>query len=269
MSDATPAARGTEHDAEVQPFIVDVHSHLVPTEDDGAQTIEEGLRLLRLAAEHGTKVIYATPHAHAPWDSYPLSLRRVRLYDKNFPPMRDACAEFGLDLRRGFELFPGAAPSGMELRDLALGDSGFLLVEFPGDWCDGIVDDQLGLTYRQAEQAEQAGLVPVLAHPERCSEIYRDPSRLEPFVERGWVVCLNALSLVGGHLPPAARCAWRLLEEGNVHMVASDAHSASRPPVLDRAFALLAGAFGEETARPMFDGSRIGLADAALEASAA
>jgi protein-tyrosine phosphatase len=250
-------------------FIVDVHSHLVPTEDDGARTIEEGLQLLRLAAAHGTKVIYATPHAHAPWDSYPLTQRRLRLYDKNFPPMRAACAEFGLDLRRGFELFPGAAPSGMELDDLALGDSGFLLVEFPGDWCDGIVEDQLALTFRQAERVEQAGLLPVLAHPERCGEIYRDPSRLEPFVERGWVICLNALSLVGGHLPPATRCAWRLLEEGNVQMVASDAHSDARPPVLDWAFALLAGCFGEDAARPMFDGSPLGLADAPLEASAA
>ena len=43
-------------------WIVDVHSHVVPTGDDGARTIEEGLKLCWDAAKHGTRVLYATPH---------------------------------------------------------------------------------------------------------------------------------------------------------------------------------------------------------------
>ena len=48
-----------------EPWIVDVHAHVVPTGDDGAQTIEEGLELCREASRHGTRILYATPHVHA------------------------------------------------------------------------------------------------------------------------------------------------------------------------------------------------------------
>ena len=44
---------------------VDVHSHVVPSGDDGARTIEDGLELCRLALEAGTEILFATPHAHA------------------------------------------------------------------------------------------------------------------------------------------------------------------------------------------------------------
>ena len=41
---------------------VDVHSHVVPSGDDGVQSVEEGLALCRAAAERGTAVLFATPH---------------------------------------------------------------------------------------------------------------------------------------------------------------------------------------------------------------
>src|SRR5262249_31452439 len=155
------------------PWIVDVHSHVVPTGDDGARTIDEGVELCRDAARHGTRVLYATPHVHARWDSYPLTPERLALYDEAFPVMRAACAEFGLDLRRGFEVYPGALPEWADLAAFALGSSGAYLIEFPGFWTPE--RDALGLVRHEAERAEAAGLVPVLAHPERCSEIVEAP----------------------------------------------------------------------------------------------
>src|SRR5690349_2626769 len=121
-------------DAVVQQWIVDVHSHVVPTGDDGARTIEDGLRICRAAAELGTRVLHAAPHAQAAWDSYPLTAERLRRYDEAFPKMRAACATFGLDLRRGFEVYPGALPASADLSEFGLGRSGGYLVEFPGFW---------------------------------------------------------------------------------------------------------------------------------------
>ena len=46
----------------VQPRFVDCHSHVVPSGDDGAVSIEEGLELCDLAAEAGTAVLFGTPH---------------------------------------------------------------------------------------------------------------------------------------------------------------------------------------------------------------
>ena len=70
------------------PGFVDVHSHVVPAGDDGATTIEEGLELCRLAYEAGTEILFATPHAHAPWDHYPRTVERDRLYAESLAEMR-------------------------------------------------------------------------------------------------------------------------------------------------------------------------------------
>src|SRR5919108_59613 len=66
---------------------VDVHSHVVPSGDDGAQSIEEGLELCRGAAAHGTSVLVATPHV---WPMLPL------------PPEREERERLDLDLPHAF-----------------------------------------------------------------------------------------------------------------------------------------------------------------------
>ena len=64
---------------------VDVHSHAVPSGDDGARSTEEAVELCGLALAGGTRVLFATPHAHAAWDRYPLTLERERLFGEAFP----------------------------------------------------------------------------------------------------------------------------------------------------------------------------------------
>ena len=227
----------------------------MPTGDDGARTIEDGLKICRDAAEHGTRVLYATPHAHATWDSYPLTTERLRRYDEAFPKMRAACARFGLELRRGFEVYPGALPESADLREFGLGRSGGYLVEFPGFWTPE--RDALALVHREAERAERAGLLPVLAHPERCSQIVEDPERVAEFVDRGWLLALNGLSLDGRHGPKSQVVAWELLESGYGDLIASDAHGPNRSARLDWAYELAASRLGAERARGLFDGSAL------------
>ncbi len=236
-------------------WIVDVHSHVVPTGDDGARTIEEGLKLCEDAAKHGTRVLYATPHIHAKWDHYPLTAERQRRYDEAFPLMRAACKRFGLELRRGYEVYPGALPPDAELGDFGLTGSGAYLVEFPGFWTPE--RDALALVRCEAERAEEAGLLPVLAHPERCAQIAAEPGRVGEFVERGWLLALNGLSLDGRHGPKSQVAAWQLLESGYGDLVASDAHGMNRNARLDWAYELVAGRLGVERARGLFDGSAL------------
>ena len=48
--------------AAVEARFVDRHSHVVPSGDDGAKTLEDGLALCDLAADAGTAILFATPH---------------------------------------------------------------------------------------------------------------------------------------------------------------------------------------------------------------
>lgn len=251
-------------EAMAQPWIVDVHSHVVPTGDDGARTIADGLALCRRAAAAGTRVLYATPHIHARWDSYPLTGERHEAFERNFPVLQRLARGIGLELRRGFEVYPGALPDGADLRRFAL-DGGGYLIEFPGSWTDE--RHPVAAVYTEAERAEQAGLTPVLAHPERCAEIVARPQLVSRFVERGWLIAPNAQSLDGRHGRDAYKTVWRLLDDGFGDLVASDAHSLQRPPELEWAYELLADRLGEARARSLLDGSALDAATPSEQAA--
>jgi hypothetical protein len=75
---------------------VDVHSHAVPSGDDGARSIEEAVELCGLARAGGTRVLFATPHAHAAWDRYPLTLERERLFEEALPVVLRVVSAWGL-----------------------------------------------------------------------------------------------------------------------------------------------------------------------------
>lgn len=238
----------------VLPGFVDVHSHVVPSGDDGASSVEQGLELCRIAYDAGTRVLFATPHAHAAWDSFPRTPARQRIFDAAYPVMRDEAAGWGLDLRRGWEVFPTVIADS-DPSELRLAGTTAVLVEFPGWWLD--VPDPIPIVATACERIEAAGLVPVLAHPERCPAISDAPEIVAPLAERGWLLCLNAPSLLGEHGATSERAAWRLLDDGVVSLAASDAHGLARPPTLDRAFRAVERRFGRAFALPLFDGSAL------------
>ena len=234
---------------------VDVHSHVVPSGDDGAATVEEGIALCRIAFDAGTSVLFATPHAHAAWDQFPRTAERQAIYEAAFPLVREAVAEWGLDLRRGWEVYPSLVADGADPHEYRLEGTRAVLVEFPGWWLQ--VDGAVELVASAAERVERAGLVPLLAHPERCPAVAADPGSARPLAESGWPLCLNGPSLTGDHGTSAERAAWRLLEDGLVSLVASDAHGPGRPPRVDRAYAAVEAAVGRDAALPLFDGKAI------------
>jgi len=220
----------------------DVHSHMVPSGDDGVRTEEDGLALCREAAERGTTVLFATPHV---WPHFELSEAREAAVRAAHARMAPRAARFGLDLRLGFELTPAPALLGADLSRFRLGDLPAVLMELP-------FDGPLGLAVRLAEQIEAAGLAPVIAHPERADEVIDDPGRARTFAERGWLLQVNGTSLLGRHGRGPHDTGWLLVEEGLVSVMGSDGHRPARPPFLDEAFEAVCARVGEEAAGDLF-----------------
>ncbi|HEY6016362.1 MAG TPA: CpsB/CapC family capsule biosynthesis tyrosine phosphatase, partial [Gaiellaceae bacterium] len=79
---------------------------------------------------------------------------------------------------------------------------------------------------------------------------------------------VNASSLLGRHGPSSADVARELVDSGAARLVASDGHRPTRPPHLDEAWELVAARVGEERARPLFDGSMLGVEPAARRETA-
>jgi protein-tyrosine phosphatase len=227
----------------MEPRFVDCHSHVVPSGDDGARTLEDGLELCDLAADSGTAILFATPHV---WPHLLLSQEREREVRRAFERLAKRAR---LDLRLGFELTPTPSLLREDPARYALEDTDVVLVEVP---FPGPLSDLVEL----AEHVERAGLTPLVAHPERTDPVRAEPERAFELAER-WPLQLNATSLIGYHGPEIEELAWRLLDVASV--VASDGHRLTRPARLDEAYELVKARVGEEAARPLFDGSALGL----------
>jgi protein-tyrosine phosphatase len=239
---------------EVVRGFVDVHSHAVPSGDDGARTLEEGVELCGLALAGGTRVLFATPHVHAAWDSYPLTPDRRRLFEEAFPALSRALAGSGLDLRRGWEVFPTVLRD-RDPHDFLLEGTRAVLVEFPGSWL--ALEDDTALLLEAADRLLAAGLAPVIAHPERSLGLRADFGVAQTLVERGCLLCPNGDSALGENGPIAEQIFWRLVDEGLVAIVASDGHSRQRPPRLDQARCALVDRYGAASVEMLFDGSAL------------
>ena len=74
---------------------VDLHTHVIPSGDDGAPTVEAGLELCREMAADGTRVVYGTPHAHPPDGWFPITEERVALARRSYAEMKPRCADKG------------------------------------------------------------------------------------------------------------------------------------------------------------------------------
>jgi protein-tyrosine phosphatase len=225
------------------PGFVDIHSHVVPSGDDGAQTVEQGIELCREAARRGTTVLYATPHV---WAHLPLTAERERLLLEAFERVAAAAP---LELRLGYELAPARWLLREDLGRYRLQATESVLIEVPFVGSPAV-------TVALAELAEAQGLQPIVAHPERGEEV--GLALAEELAERGWQLQVNASSLLGRHGDEAEQTAWALLRDGTPAFVASDGHRESRPPYLDSAFELAKGELGPEAALRYFDGTELG-----------
>ena len=213
---------------------VDIHTHLVPGVDDGAQLEQDSARMLQQAREKGTTILTATPHV------YP------GVQDRNhidaLLQTRDQWVEAANRRSPGLTILAGAEVHCTHVlrealesfgRRLTLNGGDYFLMEFPFDLLFPGLEEL-------AFQLQRDGWLPVIAHPERNQVIQRSPGVLYRLVLAGNLVQVNAGSLTGRFGEAARRSAWQLLSHNLVHVVASDAHwPQERPPDLSEAEAIL------------------------------
>jgi protein-tyrosine phosphatase len=203
----------------------DLHSHLLPGIDDGAPDLETSLAMARAFADQGVECVACTPHI------------LPGLYHNSGPQIRQAVAELQLrveDAGIPLKLVTGAdnhiVPDfvdGLKRGHLLpLGDSAYVLVEPPHHVAPARLEDLFF-------DILLAGYIPVLTHPERLSWIESKYDVMERLAERGVWMQITSGSLSGRFGRRPRYWAERMLEEGLVHILATDAHNMrARPPDL-------------------------------------
>jgi protein-tyrosine phosphatase len=223
--------------------MVDIHCHILPETDDGPKTWEAAEEMLRIAAADGIEHIVATPHAD---DQYTFdraqcsaTLERLR---GNAP--KSMQFSLGCDFHFSYDNVQDAL---VHPARYVIGATPYLLLEFSDYAISPVLLDVLG-------RMREAGLVPVITHPERNLLMQRSPGEVLRLVECGCPVQVTASSVTGGWGEGARRAALWLLEHDAVHALASDAHSPQhRPPRLSSAREAVAQHVGGDVARALVE----------------
>jgi protein-tyrosine phosphatase len=211
--------------------------------DDGSPSEEISLEMLRIAAESGTTDIVATPHSNAEYEYRP-SLIDERIRHLNEVTGGRPHIHRGCDLHLSFDNIVGAIETPGKF---SINGHRYILVECSDLHISGAMDKVL-------DRLLDADLVPIVTHPERNPILQKDTEKLRGWVNQGCLVQVTALSVMGGFGKRAHAVAHKLLAEGLVHVIASDAHDpVHRHPRLDEAFHAISKQYGEGTADLLFN----------------
>lgn len=214
--------------------MLDFHNHLMPGVDDGAASLDESRSGLAVMQEQGITTIVTTPHLRASLTDQPRELDSyLRDLDIAFEALQKlAESEFPeLRIERGVEL--GLDTPSPDLSDLRLHLAGtdFVLMEFP----HMSIPPNSVMAVRQLSESN---VRPIIAHPERYSNMSTNFELIESWRDAGAFIQINCGSLIGHYGSRARHLVWQIIERGWGDYLSSDYHSRGKCPIRDCAAAL-------------------------------
>lgn len=219
--------------------MIDIHCHILPGVDDGAEDDQVSLAMARQAVTEGITQIVATPHhRNRTWDNSKVTI------EKNVTHLNALFMNNQVPL----QVLPGQEPRifGEMADESVLNEElmtvnnthKYLLVEFP--------------THHLPHYAPQLfydlqvkGITPVIVHPERNQPIIDHPSLLYTIIANGALSQITAASLIGKHGKKTQKLCLNFIENNLTHLIASDAHNlTTRPFYMKEAFDAVKKSFG-------------------------
>ena len=197
----------------------DLHSHLIPGVDDGAQTVEDSLDAVDRMVRAGVRRIVTTPHLNASLmeepDDFEARLEEVdRAWQKVSSSVSKKFSE--VEFHRGYEVAVDTPSVDFSDERLRMANTSFVLIEWPRlhvpPRTEPVLDRICGF-----------GVRPVIAHPERYGGM--DLDLAGRWRESGAYLQVNHGSLTGRYGKDVRDTAMELLKRGWVDYLSSDFHA--------------------------------------------
>ena len=197
--------------------MIDLHTHILPGVDDGAEDLTEALDMARTALANGINIIAATPHFFQipNWE-------RIQALTEDLQQELDK-AGIGVKLVAGSELFIDIEILEMpqNLIPTYAANGKYCLIELPLQ--------QVPMYFEHVVFSLQTkGITPIIAHPERYLAVVRDPNLILQWIDIGCLIQMNSGSILGRFGQKIQETAKILLDHNMVHLLASDGHAVSR-----------------------------------------
>jgi protein-tyrosine phosphatase len=227
--------------------MIDLHSHILPGIDDGAPTLAVSLDMARQAVADGITTMACTPH----------------IYPGLYPNTADS-------IQRARDVLQADLLANDIPLTLVTGADVHLVPGLLQDIRAGLVPTLNGTRYLLLEpshhvapprfeetvfQLVAAGYTPVITHPERLTWIETHHDIFVNMIKQGAWMQVTAGALTGVFGKRAQYWGERLVGEGHTHILASDAHSASRRrPCLMEGLAVAERLLGKQEADHLVNG---------------
>ena len=205
--------------------MIDLHSHILPGIDDGARSLDIALEMAEQAVSCGISHMVCTPHIHRGYFDNSQSSIEAAFQSFNEHVKRESIPlslSFAAEVRVN-ELIPIWHKKG-ELPFLGKYDGkNVLLLEMPHSHIPQGLDVLIKWLLRNNIQ-------PLIAHPERNRELIAENDKFNWLQRQGCLFQATAGAFVGRFGERVEEFAFRLLEKGAFHVVASDTHDLIRRP---------------------------------------
>lgn len=221
--------------------LTDLHCHILPGIDDGAQDMESSIALLNEQKKQGVTQIVFTPHFWS-WkkslkqfakDRYQAAVQISSLLD-----------ELGIEWGAGAEVRMTPELLKMDLQSLNMVGTRYFLLEWPFT--------QFPLYGREiVDRIQELDYIPIFAHIERYDYFWSSPDELDEYIDEGIVCQINPGILIN---KATRKKALKMIRDGYVQVLSSDAHSMEkRPPQLKEAYEIVENSLGRKTAQRLKD----------------
>lgn len=209
---------------------IDIHCHILPGIDDGAQNYDQSITMAQLAVRDGASAVVATPHVKN--GIYDLSKKEIIgkveqlnsvLYQNNISLTILPGAEYYLE--------PGLPQRLADGELLTINNTErYILIELSNTMMPDYVR-------RTLYEIQLQGVVPIIAHPERNSIFAGNTSLLKSFTDADILTQVTSASITGVFGRKVQKTAYSIINIGAVHILASDGHSSNgRSPTLSAAY---------------------------------
>lgn len=198
--------------------MIDFHSHLIYNVDDGSETIENSINVLKKAKKAGFTKIFLTPH-YMP-DYYEIPKEEI---GQRIEKLKKNCIEEGIDLElyQANEIYitNHMVELLQENKASSMNDSRYVLFELP-------MNEEPQNLLEVVYQLLEAGKIPIIAHPERYIYIQKNPNKLLDLIEQGVLFQANYGSIIGQYGKEIQKTVKLLLQNNFIHFLGTDVHKS-------------------------------------------
>lgn len=219
--------------------MTDLHCHILPGIDDGAENTDVSLELLRREYEDGVRNIAFTSHFNSEYTTVEeYQARRQAAYEQLTAALQGQSMD-DFQFKLGAEVFFSPRLCELDARALCMGDTSYFLMEFPTTHKPHFIRQTL-------YSLQQRGIIPLIAHIERYPYVLDEPTLLYDWVAAGAYAQINVGALLDQKL---CKKLCKFISWGLVHVISTDTHSPDkRPPRMAQGVQQLEKMLGAETA---------------------